>query len=198
MKDKHEISKGILTTFSPIARFPNGISIFHNFATNFKVLNAVQDAMTIAKQERSDDSRVNMLPLVFLHSNPLLNKPGKKTTPIHIALDKQSPISFESMFELLVDQRKVCVTAQLLDVLETIINSKSQAVLDFFENSFFITDQYNGLRALEWDDPNSNERIVATSCAYLTDAYMQSMVSKKDLSVDDDEEYEGAGSASFI
>jgi hypothetical protein len=123
LRDKHEISKGILSTFSPIARFPKGISVFHYYATNFKVLNAVQDAMVIAKQERSDDSRVNMLPLVFLHSNPLLNKPGKKTTAIHIALDKQSPISFESMFELLVNQRKVCVTAQLLDVLETIINT---------------------------------------------------------------------------
>jgi hypothetical protein len=76
-----------------------------------KVLNAVQEAMTIAKQERTEDSRIKMLPLVFLHSKPQLNNPGKKHTPIHIALDKQSPISFESMFELLVDQRKVCVTS---------------------------------------------------------------------------------------
>ena len=103
LKEKHEISKGVLSSFSPIARFPAGISVFHNFATNIKVLNAVEDAMTIAKQERSDDVRVNMLPLVFLHSNPMLNKPGKKTTPIHIALDKQSPISFETMFSLLVN-----------------------------------------------------------------------------------------------
>lgn len=66
-----------------------------------------------------------MLPLVFLHSNPMINKPGKKTTPIHIALDKQSPIAFETMFALLVDQRKVCVTSQLLDVLEAIINMQS-------------------------------------------------------------------------
>jgi len=44
--------------------------------------------MNQAKQLRSDDVRVNMLPLVFLHSNPMINKPGKKTTPIHIALDK--------------------------------------------------------------------------------------------------------------
>lgn len=56
------------------------------------------------------------------------------------------------MMELLVDQHKVCVTSQLLDVLEVIINSNSQAVLDFFDNSFFITDQYAGLRALEWED----------------------------------------------
>ena len=88
IKEKHEIYKGTMTTFSPIARFPSGISVFHYFATNVKVLNAVEDSMTIQKQDRSDDARVNMLPLVFLHSNPALNKPGKKTTPIHIALDK--------------------------------------------------------------------------------------------------------------
>ena len=173
LKDKHEISKGTLSTFSPIARVPAGISVFHYFATDMKVLNTVQDAMTIALQERSEDSRVKMLPLVFLHSNPQLNKPGKKTTPIHIALDKQSPISFETMFGLLVDQHKICVTSQLLDVLEVIINQKSQTVLDFFNNSFLITEQYSGLRALEWDDPNSDEKIVATSCAYLTDPTMQ-------------------------
>lgn len=87
-KDKHEISKGVMTTFSPIARFPNGISVFHYFATNTTVLNTVEDTMTMAKQNRTDDVRVNMLPLAFLHSNPRLNEPGKKTTPIHIALDK--------------------------------------------------------------------------------------------------------------
>ncbi len=87
-KDKHEISKGVMTTFSPIARFPNGISVFHYFATNTTVLNKVLDTMTMAKQNRTDDVRVNMLTLAFLHSNPRLNEPGKKTTPIHIALDK--------------------------------------------------------------------------------------------------------------
>lgn len=127
-----------------------------------------------------------MLPLVFLHSNPQLNKPGKKTTPIHIALDKQSPISFETMFSLLVHQRKVCVTSQLLDVLETVINSQSQSVIDFFENSFYITDQYAGLRALEWEDMSSEEKITATASAYLTDEYMQSLVASK--TEDEDEE----------
>ena len=112
-----------------------------------------------------------MLPLVFLHSNPALNPPGKKTTPIHIALDKQSPIAFETMFELLVDQRKVCVTSQLLDVLDPIINSSSQSVLDFFNNCFYITDQYDGLRALEWEE-EGEELICATSSAYMTDAFL--------------------------
>jgi hypothetical protein len=39
---------------------------------------------------------------------------------------------------------------------------------------------------------------VATSCAYLTDGYMQSLVSKKDFSVDEDEEFEGAGSVNYL
>jgi len=82
-------------------------------------------------------------------------------------------------------------------VLEVIINSKSQAVLDFFNNSFFVTDQYNGLRALEWDDPNSEEMILATSCAYLTDQYMQSLVSKKDLNGEEEAE-EGPNSIDQI
>jgi len=195
LKEKHEIAKGVLSSFSPIARFPAGISVFHYFATNIKVLNAVEDAMNIAKQERSDDVRVTMLPLVFLHSNPQLNKPGKKTTPIHIALDKQSPISFDTMFSLLVHQNKVCITPQLLDVLETVINSQSQSVLDFFENSFYITDQYAGLRALEWEDRSSEEKITATSSAYLTDVFMQSLVAKKN---DDDEELEEEMDENFL
>jgi len=41
LKEKHEISKGIISSFSPIARFPAGISVFHHFATNIKVLNTV-------------------------------------------------------------------------------------------------------------------------------------------------------------
>ena len=58
LKEKHEISKGILSSFSPIARFPAGISVFHYFATNIKVLNAVGDALNTAQQLGSDDPRV--------------------------------------------------------------------------------------------------------------------------------------------
>jgi hypothetical protein len=70
LREKHEINKGIITSFSPIARFPKGISIFHYFATNAKVLSAVEEQMTIARQDSVDDVRLSMLPLVFLHSNP--------------------------------------------------------------------------------------------------------------------------------
>lgn len=111
------------------------------------------------------------LPLIFLHSNPALNAPGKKTTPIHIALDKQSPMAFSTMFELLVEKTKVCVTSQLLDVMEPIINSTSPAVLEFFNTSFYITDQYDGLRAFEWQK-EGDEMICATTSAYLTDEFL--------------------------
>ena len=48
-----------------------------------------------------DDPRVSMLALVFLHSNPDLNDFGQKYTPLHIAIDKQSPQSLEIMLDLL-------------------------------------------------------------------------------------------------
>ena len=70
LREKHEISKGVISSFSPIARFPKGISIFHYFATNAKVLSAVEESMTIARQDSVDDIRISKLPLVFLHSNP--------------------------------------------------------------------------------------------------------------------------------
>ena len=139
IKSKHEVSKGVITTFSPFARFPKGISIFHHFATNTKLLNVVDDAIQIQKQAQTTDQRILMLPLLFLHSNPALNPPGKKTTPIHIALEKKSPVAFATMFDLLVDQTKASISSQLLDVLEPIINSTSPGVLDFFNKSFFVT-----------------------------------------------------------
>ena len=75
-------------------------------------------------------------------------------------------------------------------MLESLINSPSQSVLDFFENSFLITDQYAGLRALEWEDPYSEELITATSCAYLTDEFMQSLVSRKKTAAEEAENEE--------
>jgi len=93
------------------------------YATNVKVLEAVRNAYTTELQKSPDDPRVSMMPLMFLHSKPdhSKNKSGK-TTPLHLALDKQSPLSFEIMLDLLKDKRKVCITSQLLDRLEDIIN----------------------------------------------------------------------------
>ena len=116
------------------------------YATNVKVLEAINNSINQAKQTSGniDDARINMLALMFLHSDPSRNKPGQKTTPLHLALDKQSPLSFEIMLNLLKNQRKVSVTAQLLDRLEDIINSKSTVVNEFFDECFFVTDQFDG------------------------------------------------------
>ena len=80
-------------------------------------------------------------------------------------------------------------------MLDTIIDSSSQSVLDFFDQSFYITDQFSGLRALEWEDPDADEKILAIPSAYLTDEFMQSLVSsaepemelKEEPYYDDDE-----------
>ena len=73
-------------------------------------------------------------------------------------------------------------------MLDTIIDSSSQSVLDFFDQSFYITDQFSGLRALEWEDADSDEKIMAISSAYLTDEFMQSLVSSAEPEVEFKEE----------
>lgn len=142
VKDMHELSRGKVSNFAPIARFPSGISIFHMYATNVKVLEAINNAINAKKQQSDyvEDPRVDNLALMFLHSDPSRNKPGQKTTPIHLALDKQSPLSFEIMLNLLKNQRKVSVTAQLLDRLQDMIDSGSPVVNEFFDECFFVTD----------------------------------------------------------
>ena len=73
-------------------------------------------------------------------------------------------------------------------MLDTIIDSSSQSVHDFFDQSFYITDQFSGLRALEWEDADSDEKIMAISSAYLTDEFMQSLVSSAEPEVEFKEE----------
>lgn len=60
------------------------------YATNVKVLEAINNAINAKKQQSDyvEDPRVDNLALMFLHSDPSRNKPGQKTTPIHLALDK--------------------------------------------------------------------------------------------------------------
>ena len=131
-----------MTRISPFARFPNNISIFHVFATNVKVLEAVNDAMT-TNLTNPEDPRVTMLPLMFLYKSKGRHIPGLKQnmhTPVHLALDKQSPRSFEIMLSLLKNQTKVCVTTHLLDRIEAIISQGGTVVNDFFDESFFVTD----------------------------------------------------------
>ena len=96
-----------------------------------------------------------MLPLVFLHSDPKRNQPGVKTTPLHLALDQQSPLAFDIMLGLLSEQTKVCVTQHLLDRLGDIVDIESKVVLDFFNNCFFATDQFCEPMAIEWDDDDT-------------------------------------------
>ena len=76
------------------------------------------------------------------------------------------------------------------------MNTESPAVLSFFNDGFLITDQFSGLRALEWEDADTEEKIVAIPTAYLTDEFMQSLVSSAEPEMElkeeqyyDDEEF---------
>ena len=81
------------------------------------------------------------------------------------------------MLDLLKEQTKVCVTSQLLDRLDDIIGLESEVVLEFFDKSFFITDQFSGTQALEWTLADGiTEQIVPVSTSFLTKEYLQTCV----------------------
>ena len=172
-KDAHEIDQGTIQNFSPFVCFFKGNSIFHHFAADIKLLTTVTDCI---EDKSSKDPVLKMIPSLFLHSNPMLNPIGKKTTPIHIAIDKQSPMAFETMFKMLIDSPKLCITSQLLDVLEYIIENDSETVLDFFNNSFYVTDQFSGLHALLWEDESVDDMIIALPTAYISSEFIQAFV----------------------
>ena len=48
-RGQHELQQGRLSVISPIARFPSGISIFHQLATNVKVLDAIRNTISQIK-----------------------------------------------------------------------------------------------------------------------------------------------------
>ena len=50
-KTQHELTRGKVTTFSPVSRFPEGKSIFHLFATNEKILDTFRKACDLAMSE---------------------------------------------------------------------------------------------------------------------------------------------------
>ena len=81
------------------------------------------------------------------------------------------------MFGLLSEQTKVCITPHLLDRLSDIMNKNSDVVLDFFDKSFFITDQYSDDQVLEWVDKDE-EKYVAVPTSYLTKEYLQSLLKR--------------------
>ena len=169
-QDDHEITRGRISRMSPFARFPTGISVFHMYATNLNVLRSMENF--IRQKIQSGNKRYALLALQFLHSDPNRNEKGCKTTPLHVALDQNSQLAFDIMLGLLTQQTKVCITPHLLDRLPDILNKNSDVVLDFFNDSFFITDQFLEDQVLEWSDKEREELFVNVQTSYLTKEYL--------------------------
>jgi hypothetical protein len=77
---------------------------------------------------------------MFLHKHPVPNKQGQRVTPLQVAMEKQSPVCFETMLQMLTTQTSLCITGNLLGKLREIIDMPSPAVQDLMNNSFRVTD----------------------------------------------------------
>ena len=106
------------------------------------------------------------LPLLFIVSNPLLNKVGTKTTPIHRAFEQENSEAFNTMFDLLADQNYHCVTMQLLDLMTEIIEDGSPQVQNFFDSGMYVTDQFADSYLVDWEE--GGEIIAPIKSAYVS------------------------------
>lgn len=174
-KQNHELTRGRVSTFAPISRFPNGISIFHKFATNIQVISTFANSYELEKAAKVDDKRIALFPLIFLHQHPVPNKQKQRVTPLEIAIEKQGQACFETMLEMLVRQTNVCITGNVLGRLKEMINNPSIAVIDLFSNGFRITDQLEGPRPLTWNG-DDEELFIDVPTAYLTNDTLQRFV----------------------
>lgn len=84
----HELGKGKVTSFSPVSRFPNQLSVFHHYATDLVVLSAFSNAFQNERNSKKDDKRVQMFPLLFMSRHPQRNKFGQRPTPLQVTLEK--------------------------------------------------------------------------------------------------------------
>lgn len=171
----HELAKGKVTSFSPVSRFPEQMSVFHHYATDFMVLNAFSNAFLNERNNKKDDMRVQMFPLLFMTRHPMKNKYNQCPTPLQVTLEKQSPQCFELMLSLLNNQTGLCLTGHVLGKLKEIIDSQSPAVLTLFDECFRITDQISGPRPLIWSG-DAEELFVNVSTAFLETEDLQKLV----------------------
>jgi len=87
-KQNHELTRGKVSTFAPISRFPKGISLFHKYATTHQVIKTFANAYELERAAKLNDKRVSMFPLIFLHQHPIPNKQRRRNTPLEIAVEK--------------------------------------------------------------------------------------------------------------
>ena len=82
------------------------------------------------------------------------------------------------------------ISGQLVDKLDDVINSGSETVNEFFDNAFFINEQFATSKALKWCGED-NEKIVAVPSAFLIDSEIQkSIMQDANKAADEDEENE--------
>lgn len=94
------------------------------------------------------------------------------------------------MLEMLKDCKKAFITQQLVDKLDDIVNSGSETVNEFFDNAFYINEQFAASKALKWHG-DENEKIVAIPSAFLIESELQKCIMmNKDGKTEEDEEDE--------
>lgn len=82
----------------------------------------------------------------------ILNPDPDDKTALKLAIEQQSPRSFEVMVEMLKGFPELCLSRMMLKALGLIFSSQSISVLNFFEQSFFRPPQMEIEQFIPWNN----------------------------------------------
>jgi hypothetical protein len=111
----------------------------HYYSSDVKILTEIANGIQNFVRENEADplsKSLKLLPIV----RPIFTHNGIRQTAIHIAFEKQVLQSQDVMMNLITGDKNVSATRLFGDIIDTLINSDSDAVLEFFHKSFIVTD----------------------------------------------------------
>jgi hypothetical protein len=111
----------------------------HYYSSEVKILTDIANCIKAFVRENESDpvsNHIALLPIV----RPIFTHNGIRQTAIHLAFEKQVLQSQDVMMNLITGDKNVSATRLFGDIIDTLINSDSDAVLEFFHKSFIVTD----------------------------------------------------------
>ena len=109
----------------------SGHSLFHYFASRPEVIELIAEIHHKEEDLRELSVQEQSLALQILNPDP------NDKTALKLAIDQQSPHSFEVMVEMLKGFPNLCLSRMMLRTLGLLLSSEQINVLNFFEQSWF-------------------------------------------------------------
>ena len=124
----------------------HGASLFHYFAASSEIIEIIIRKIAMESSIRELSASDKMLPLQILNPN------NEGRTALYLAIQSQSPKSFELMIESLTGFKDICTTKMMLKSLALVVSNECEKVINFFDESFFQPPQMRIEQFVPWKE----------------------------------------------